>query len=1266
YTNLDQISINIWIKLESHTINETQAIISKWTDENESTSRPFHVQMGGNQILFLVNGGCASAEMEVDDLGLNEWNQITFVYDNTNDLIQIYHNGVLKDENSTACQTLYEFSNQMTIGCHAGIYQFFDGNIDEISIWTTALTQEEIQSYMTTSLAGNETGLVGYWNFNEGEGSTLTDLSGNENHGTIVGAIWSEGVPMEYIGSFDWQATTDLPTGFDQEDVSFRLTPADNDPGTPSQVDSIHIDFNDPPSITLTDIYAPQVADMIIEYAISDTNSDMISLLPEYSLDGETWQNATVLGQTQDITDYDSSLTWLSTNDLGLTFNPSVRFRITPYDNDQGTTDEMLPMVVNNYALPYAISATLDEGEQSDTVTVHYTIVEPQLEDISLLCQYSLDDGATWQKPTLFGDYQNMVLDNDTLSGDINWLSYADLPEIELDSVLFRIFPIDQNGTGLGIVSNPFTIDNNTVPTIAISPIVEEVSDTVKIYYSLDDIAGDSLSFESYFSIDDGFEWEPAVLIEQTNNIDSANYSGSIHWISTENETEGLDIHELMFMIIPSDNDTGGADTILFHLDNNRLPSLTISDLDSELSGVIEVSWNVSDPEDDGLNYSVSYSMNLGDTWDPATWFFGSRSRTLDSSIGISEVDNNTIPLQSISHDQILQKSDIALGAFSANETSNKSREQNVSIIWDSDNDLPDIENSNVVLRVVPIDADSGIAGITDAFELDNWQSQTVLLAPILSEQNDTVFISHSLADNTDDTLNLFLSFSIDEGLSWIVFDSIMGITNHNYNSVYQWSSRNDLENQDIGELWVEASPKDQWGFGSRDTIIFHLDNNYIPEVVIDPIPGENSGDITLSFDLIDPEDDAISYHYYYYDGDNWTETFDINVTMGTVIWNSRENLDHVDLDDVRFIISPSDNDLGISDTTNSFNLDNYHAQSVILEDLPGEQSGMIPINFIIQDTTLDSLSLNLKYRLSGDPGWIYFDQITGLVPSGYDGNYNWDSGLNLDGVDDTIQVSTIPTDGWQAGASDTIIFHLDNNELPTIIIDDVIEEQHGDVLMTFSLEDAEDDTVQAYSFEYRFSDGGWQDASQTLGSAMRSAFLYRTTLGALSESQKLLSSDGSVDNSHVLYVFGPMQSREQLELTWHTLSDIPNYDEPNVEFRITAWDNDASNPDTSNFFHVDNYQGHSVELTSIDAEQTGDVTIEYALVDTSGDALGVVFEYSMDDSVTWWPLSLTGDTSGIGSEDYSGSIVWDSELDLSGLDVYNLILRAIPYDQWG
>ena len=39
--------------------------------------------------------------------------------------------------------------------------------------------------------------MVGYWNFNEGDGNIVHDLSGNGNHGTIYGATWNDDVPGE-------------------------------------------------------------------------------------------------------------------------------------------------------------------------------------------------------------------------------------------------------------------------------------------------------------------------------------------------------------------------------------------------------------------------------------------------------------------------------------------------------------------------------------------------------------------------------------------------------------------------------------------------------------------------------------------------------------------------------------------------------------------------------------------------------------------------------------------------------------------------------------------------------------------------------------------------------------------------------------------------------------------------------------------------------------------------------------------------------------
>jgi hypothetical protein len=71
------------------------------------------------------------------------------------------------------------------------------GNIDEISIWNTALDSNQIQQYMSCPPTGNEAGLVGYWNFEEGSGTTALDQTSNGNDGTINGATYSTDVPEQ-------------------------------------------------------------------------------------------------------------------------------------------------------------------------------------------------------------------------------------------------------------------------------------------------------------------------------------------------------------------------------------------------------------------------------------------------------------------------------------------------------------------------------------------------------------------------------------------------------------------------------------------------------------------------------------------------------------------------------------------------------------------------------------------------------------------------------------------------------------------------------------------------------------------------------------------------------------------------------------------------------------------------------------------------------------------------------------------------------------
>ncbi|MHC4593794.1 MAG: LamG-like jellyroll fold domain-containing protein [Planctomycetota bacterium] len=102
---------------------------------------------------------------------------------------------------------------------------FFSGMIDEVRFWhNKARTEAEIQEYMDLELSGDEEGLMGYWKFNEAEGTTAYDSSPNGNNGTIVGASWTAdaapvasapvvGYALEFDGIDDYVETpiSDVP-----------------------------------------------------------------------------------------------------------------------------------------------------------------------------------------------------------------------------------------------------------------------------------------------------------------------------------------------------------------------------------------------------------------------------------------------------------------------------------------------------------------------------------------------------------------------------------------------------------------------------------------------------------------------------------------------------------------------------------------------------------------------------------------------------------------------------------------------------------------------------------------------------------------------------------------------------------------------------------------------------------------------------------------------------------------------------------------------
>lgn len=65
--------------------------------------------------------------------------------------------------------------------------QFFKGQIDEVSIWSTAQTAEDIRSRVGQQLSGEESNLTAYYRFDDDpDGNVARDLTSNGNDGTLT------------------------------------------------------------------------------------------------------------------------------------------------------------------------------------------------------------------------------------------------------------------------------------------------------------------------------------------------------------------------------------------------------------------------------------------------------------------------------------------------------------------------------------------------------------------------------------------------------------------------------------------------------------------------------------------------------------------------------------------------------------------------------------------------------------------------------------------------------------------------------------------------------------------------------------------------------------------------------------------------------------------------------------------------------------------------------------------------------------------------
>ncbi|MEP0009761.1 MAG: LamG-like jellyroll fold domain-containing protein, partial [Balneola sp.] len=108
-----------------------------------------------------------------------EWTHLAVVYDPANALAKMYVNGAEVTVTNNGTNPLTTPRKQTTssfyLGSRAGSALYFNGSMDEVRIWNSVRTEDEIRAFMHRTIETGFQDLIAYWQFNEGSGTTLAD-----------------------------------------------------------------------------------------------------------------------------------------------------------------------------------------------------------------------------------------------------------------------------------------------------------------------------------------------------------------------------------------------------------------------------------------------------------------------------------------------------------------------------------------------------------------------------------------------------------------------------------------------------------------------------------------------------------------------------------------------------------------------------------------------------------------------------------------------------------------------------------------------------------------------------------------------------------------------------------------------------------------------------------------------------------------------------------------------------------------------------------
>ena len=190
-----------WIKCGE--MDSSRTILGVFNDSNNFVRLWWYHSLNQFSVTYKRGGNASRADANTGSgvLGDGDWHHLAATWDVGENELKIYHNGQLLDGDATT--TINSSASMSTldkadIGKSSTDAAYWQGHIDEVSVFDEVVDISVL--YNSGSPKDVEfsslSGLIGYWRFTEGSGTSAVDESGKGNTGTLENApSWSGTTP---------------------------------------------------------------------------------------------------------------------------------------------------------------------------------------------------------------------------------------------------------------------------------------------------------------------------------------------------------------------------------------------------------------------------------------------------------------------------------------------------------------------------------------------------------------------------------------------------------------------------------------------------------------------------------------------------------------------------------------------------------------------------------------------------------------------------------------------------------------------------------------------------------------------------------------------------------------------------------------------------------------------------------------------------------------------------------------------------------------